>query len=203
MIKLQHSSINPIQNNDRVLVVGQTGSGKTVLSMILLYKIKRLLVVDSKDSFEGKYNLETYDQFTPDKIREKEPFRVRVVDDDTALDALRLIYKYGDAIIYIDEVNSIIPPRKNPNQVFVDIWQRGRERNIGAWAASQRPVSIPVLFLSEAGHFFVFRLNNEEDRKRVAGYTDKRVNDRIVDRYGFYYYNVLEDQLKYVKKLPT
>ncbi len=190
-----------ISGNDRVLVVGQTGSGKTVLSMSMLYKIKRLLVVDSKDSL-AKWNLELPDSTTQDKIRFGNDFRIRVVNDQEAIDYLELIYKYGDVIIYIDEVNAIIPPRKNPHQVFVDIWQRGRERGIGAWAATQRPVSIPVLFLTEAYHFFIFRLNNEEDRKRVAGYTDKKVLTKIPDQYGFYYYDVIDDKLRYTKKLP-
>lgn len=201
MVKLPNTS-QVINNNDRVAVFGQTGSGKTILSMTMLYKIKRLLVIDSKDSL-SKWDLTDWDNSSVDKIREGETFRLRVVDDDTAIKALELIYKYGNAIVYIDEVNAIIPPRKNAPQVFVDIWQRGRERNIGAWAASQRPVSIPLIFLSEAQHLFIFRLNNEDDRKTAAGYSDKRVKIKVVDRYGFYYYNVISDKLQYFKKLDV
>lgn len=194
-----------IESFDRVFVGGQTGSGKTVLSMTLLYKIKRLFVVDNKNSL-GDWNLNFPDKFTKDKIREGEEFRVRVTDNDEGLDYFEYIYKTADksmpsTTVYIDEVNAFITSRSIPQPVL-DIWQRGREKKIGGWASTQRPVSIPILFLTEAYHLFAFRMTNEEDRKRVAGYMTKQVREPIKDRYGFYYYNVVEDKLTYTRQLP-
>jgi len=169
--------------------------------MTMLYKVKRLFVIDSKDTL-SKWNLDLPDDTTQDKIKFGDDFRIRVTDNNEAVRYMEMIYKAGDAIIYIDEVNAVIPPRKNPPQVFLDVWQRGRERNIGGWASTQRPVSIPILFLTEAYHFFVFRLNNENDRKTVSEYTDKAILTKVPDQYGFYYFDVINDKLRYTRKLP-
>lgn len=197
---------NIIQGNDRIFTAGQTGSGKTVLSMTMLYKFNRLLVIDSKNSL-GKWGLSLPDTYTKDKIREGEDFRIRVVEDDDAVDLCQVVYRSGsesmpDTMVYIDEVNAIIPPRSNPPKVFVDIWQRGREKRIGGWAATQRPVSIPILFMTEAVHFFIFRLTSENDRKIVAGYTRPVLKEPVKDEHGFYYYNVIKDKLTYTPRLP-
>jgi hypothetical protein len=135
------------------------------------------------------------------KIRDGSPVRVRVVQDKPALELAQLAYESGNVIVYLDEINAIIRPGSNPPPAFIDIWQRGRSRNVGGWAATQRPVSIPLFFLSEAEHFFIFSLTVVEDRKRVASFAGEALLDRPVDPYGFFYYNVRRDNTIYFERL--
>ncbi len=61
---------------------------------------------------------------------------------------------------------------------------------MGGWGVTQRPVSIPKIFMSEAEHIVTFRLTLEQDRKTVAGFAGKEVLTPPIDKYGFWLYNV-------------
>ncbi len=189
-----------IENNHRVFLAGKTGSGKTTLALFLLYNIKRLILIDSKDDLFD-WNTEPFNRETKKALLDNEPCRIRVVDREEALEVLQLAYSVGNVIIYLDEVTALIPPRSEPEQVFTDIWTRGRSRNIGAWSTSQRPKSVPLVFMSESEHYFMFRLNLEDDRKRMKEFMGEQVLTPIPDSHGFYYYNIFSNKVIYRKKL--
>lgn len=191
-----------ISNKERVFIAGKTGSGKTTLAHLLLLPVKRLLLIDSKD---GLFNWDTEDYSSSGlaRIRNKEPIRMRVVQKEQALIALTEAYNSGDIIIYLDEVTAIIPSVHKFEPIFTDIWSRGRSRNVGAWSTTQRPVSIPKLFLTESEHYFCFRLNSEDDRKIMAGYMGKGVLTPAKDPYGFYYRSIHNEKLIYYPKIKT
>jgi DNA helicase HerA-like ATPase len=186
-----------IKSSERVFIAGKTGSGKTTLAKLFLMNEPRLVVVDSKNSLQN-WELDEYHPNMLKDIAKKDVFRVRVVEDAQALELLQASYAAGNLIVYIDEVTAIIPPNRQPQKVFIDLWQRGRARNISAWSVSQRPKSVPLTFMSEAEHYFMFRLNLEDDRKRMSEFMGKRVMDNPIDKYGFYYYNVSEGSTRYV-----
>jgi len=191
-----------IKSNDRVFITGKTGSGKTTLAEHLLITAKRLIVIDGKDGLGDQWNLKDYTKGDLNKIKYSEEYRIRLVNNmEDILTVLNVAYEFGNCIIYIDEITATIPPKSNPPSIFVDIWTRGRSRNIGAWGNTQRPTAIPLVFLSEAEYFFIFRLNLEGDRKRVADIVGKKVLSPPVDKYGFFFYNLDSNELRYYKRL--
>lgn len=198
-VKIPETAIR-ISSHDRVLVAGKTGSGKSTLTMFMLATLKRLVVIDSKDGLQDWF-LDDFNRSTINRIKNGEAVRIRVVKDEDALEVLRAAYEGKDIVVYIDEVTALIPPQSKPDQVFVDIWQRGRSRGVGAWAATQRPSGIPLIFMSEAEHFFIFRLNLDEDRKRLASFAGQEVREPVRDKYGFFYYNTNSGRAVYYRQM--
>lgn len=191
-------NIPKIYSDQRVFIAGKTGSGKTLLAMSLLYTARRLLVIDSKDGLQD-WNLEDLKNIK--QIDSRKDYRLRVVDDEKAIEALERLYDVGNGVVYIDELTALVPTSKEPPRSFTNIWSRGRSRNIGAWASTQRPKSIPLLTISEAEHFFIFRLQLEADRQRVAEVVGEFALKPVRDKHGFYYYNVDNDDIRYYNKL--
>ena len=85
------------------------------------------------------------------------------------------------------------------SRILKNVYTRGREFGIGMWASAQRPSLIPLFAISESNHLFIFRLNMEEDRRRLASFAGDRVMNPIRDPHGFYHYVVTDDQATYYK----
>lgn len=194
------SKLPPITSDRRVVIVGKTGSGKTLLTGVLLANARRLLVVDSKDGLQD-WQLEDYGSRSLDAIKASGAYRIRVVQDEQALEAMAVLYTVGNGTVYVDELTAIVRPGKNAPAVFNDIWSRGRSRNIGAWVGIQRPNRVPLELLSEAEHFFIFRLSLERDRERMAEIVGKGALTPVKDKYGFYYANTDDDIFRYYPRL--
>lgn len=197
-----------IKSNDRLFITGKTGSGKTFLAKYLTANLNRLVVLDGKGTLDS-WDLELYDEKNKRRLIENKPVRTRVVYNpqytlqENWNDILETVYLSGNCTIYIDELYTVVPPGKNPNNYLTGIWTRGRELNIGGWASTQRPASIPFIVITESEFFFMFRLLMEEDKIRMSTFMGKSVLEPIKDKYGFYYYDALEDNPIYISKLKT
>jgi len=189
-----------IKRDQHVFIAGKTGSGKTTLAMYLLFSAKRLIIVDSKDTLSD-WNVENDSSVARIKLKDGKDIRIRVVERETAIELLELAYSTGDVTIYIDEMAALIPPRSKPPQVIYDLLQRGRSRNVSVWTSTQRPTLVPLESISEATHFFVFRLNLEDDRKRIASIAGKKILNPVPDKHGFYYLNDETDTFRYWRRL--
>ena len=205
-VVIANLSLN-VTKGEFVYLLGKTGSGKSTLSRYLLMTSEHLIVIDGKDSEDTRvnWNLENYNRNKHlVDIKKHNPLRIRLVNDmGDIIEVLNAVYEYGNHIVYIDEITATIPPRTKPPQIFTDIWTRGRSRNIGAWSGTQRPSQIPLEFMSESEHFFVFKLTLENDRKRISGMVWTRVLTPPVDKYGFFYYDVNDGKLYYIKRLAV
>ncbi len=198
-VKLRNTDIN-IMQDQHVFIAGKTGSGKTTLAMFLLFNVNRLIVVDNKDSL-ADWNVENDTPINRLKVKDEKPIRIRVITNEKAIPLLELAYITGNVTVYIDEMSALVPPRSKPPQVIYDLLQRGRSRNISVWSSTQRPTLVPLESISEATHFFVFRLNLEDDRKRIASIAGKKMLEPVKDKHGFFYLNDETDNFRYFRKM--
>lgn len=194
-----------IKNNERVFICGKTGSGKTALAEFLLKKSNRLVVIDSKGNLKDRMNL--LDDNKGLKLLSKgREARVQILTpivDNPQLyfeDLFQQIYNMGNVILYIDEIFAITNGR-DYGKWLTALYTRGRELGIGVWISTQRPSRIPMFSLSESDYYFMFRLQLDEDKKRMSKILGEGVLKPIEDEHGFYMYSTKNDELIYSKGL--
>ncbi|MBX7073227.1 MAG: ATP-binding protein [Pirellulales bacterium] len=73
------------------------------------------------------------------------------------------------AILYMDEIAGYLPPTANPpsKASFLTLLKQGRAFGLGALLATQNPVDLDYKALSNAGTWFLGRLQTERDKARV------------------------------------
>jgi len=113
-------------------------------------------------------------------------------DDEKLSDFLIAAFRDRNVTIYCDELAVMAERYPESLSVMKEIALTGREKNVSLWNATQRPRGIPRIFFTEAEVFFIFRMNDSDDRDHVAGYTGPEVKQRI-PRHQFYYYRGEED----------
>lgn len=199
-----------VKPDQRVLFVGKTGSGKTYLAEYMSEPISRLIALDPKPSLRHWERLETVTSSNHASIRalrRGENRRIRVPDPGKGMAGwlpwLQLVWEIGDITVYIDEINLVVYPRKVPPIQFSRLYQQGRERGIGVWGATQRPVNIPLICVTEAEWIFEFRVGNKADRKLIGDYGDDsgRMAEPIRDEHGFYTFNQTWREAVYTPRL--
>ena len=168
-------------HGERALTVGQTGSGKTTFVVWLLQRTENspVVIYDTKDepkfaSLPNARIVTTLDAAT-DAIDDGETdyvvFRphIEILADPVALDnLLRFHYEnWKGADAYIDELYSF-HNNSNAGPGLVALYTRGRSRGISTFSSTQRPARVSRFALSEAQVFFIFHLNDADDRKRVS-----------------------------------
>jgi len=199
-----------VKPDQRVLFVGKTGSGKTYLAEYMSQPISRLIALDPKPSLRKWEGLETVTSINHPHVRalkRGENRRIRVPDPQGGMPGwipwLQLVWQLGDVTLYIDEINLVVYPRRNPPIEFSRLYQQGRERGIGVWGATQRPVNIPLICVTEAEWIFEFRVGNKADRNLIADYGDDsgRMAQPIRDEHGFFTFNQSWREAVYTPRL--
>jgi hypothetical protein len=74
-------------------------------------------------------------------------------------------------LLYFDEIRGYLPPVAKPasKRPLMTILKQGRAFGLGAILATQNPVDIDYKALSNAGTWFIGRLQTERDRTRLIG----------------------------------
>lgn len=186
--------------NDRGMLIGGTGSGKTFLGKYLVEDPDKPYSVtyDAKISESiGRWkNHEFIDDFQ--QLQESDARRIvyrpniHEAADPMAQDAFfEWIYSRWHTRLFVDEAYAITGGT-NPSFYFQACLTRGRERGISTLVATQRPHRIPLVTLSEAEHYYIFRLNLLKDRQRVEEITGISALDQTdLKEFEFFYYNIL------------
>ena len=109
------------------------------------------------------------------------------------------------AILYMDEIFGYFPPVANPpsKQPLLTLLKQARAFGVGIVLATQNPVDLDYKGLSNAGTWFIGRLQTERDRSRVldglesaAGGVDRQRMERVLSQLSnrvFLMHNVHED----------
>lgn len=159
---------------DRAFIAGQTGSGKTVLAHYLLMYREWVVVCDPKRRIEwdGYRTCNTLKALTKAKDRRLiyRPNHEAIKDWDNGNDEIQAffewIYRRGNTTLYVDESYLVTRGEQIPTFYHACLTQ-GRELGIETWSATQRPMNLPQVLMSEAEHNYVFRLRLPQDRKKV------------------------------------
>lgn len=186
--------------NDRGVAIGATGCGKTTLARYLIEDANKpySVVYDAKLSDAiGSWN--TTQTIYSNFQRLKEADEPRLIyrppyteerDPDAQERFFEWVYWRYRTRLYVDEAYAILGGT-NPSFHLQACITRGRERGISTLIATQRPKRIPLIFLSESEHVYIFRLQLMGDRQTVRELTGLSIEEQMdLKQYEFYYFNV-------------
>lgn len=165
--------------NDRVLGAGQSGSGKTCVLIELVRRLPSYVIADPKHSeaLSALFDEAAVINKAADLPLAYEKGRLKVIyrpigltqdelyaDFNTLCDYLREV---GNTTLILDEAMRVTTSSYIPPSLDILI-REGREvMKVGVWAFSQRPIEIHPHLMSEAQHFFIFKLTLDQDIKKV------------------------------------
>jgi len=97
------------------------------------------------------------------------------------------------ALLYMDEIYGYLPPQRNPasKQPLLRMLKQARAFGLGLLLATQNPVDIDYKALSNAGTWFIGKLQTEQDKDRLldglesaAGGVSRREFDDLISSLG-------------------
>lgn len=211
-----------------ICLVGKKHTGKTELAYVLFdsYPFDRLAVDppgDLKmpedtvqlDPLPHRWPGTTVESVTGERRRERTTlhyvpnFHSPTYRQDMD-QACGLAYGHGRCCLLFDEVHEGAPANQVPPHMR-RVLRQARHRALTTIFATQRPLTVDPLVISQADYLYVFKLPNPNDRKRVAetiGWTQKSF-DEAVGGLGNYEYlrydagaNAGEGDLAHFPALP-
>lgn len=192
------------EHDKRTAIIGSTGSGKTQLACWVLahcdWHKRPCYCLDFKgDSLIAEIGMEDINVNLPPP---KRPGLYRVplipeVTNEALTKFLWRVWENENAIVYTDE--GFMIPNRDP--AFLALLTQGRSKNIQMITLIQRPVWCSKFVFSEANHFYVMRLQTEDDRKYVSGYLDGTSIDRL-PRFHSYWYTADNQEGAHLAPVP-
>lgn len=171
----EFEAITP-RRTDRAFIVGQTGSGKTTLAEKLCGERKHVAALDPKRllNWEGSgfKIFRSFPEFCNASVQ-RVPKRIyrpsieELNDGEVIAQWYEWAYRSGGWTVYTDEVALVTEGQVIP-MYFRACLQQGREHGIESWNATQRPMNVPNVIMSESEHVYTFRLKMEGDREKVG-----------------------------------
>jgi len=97
------------------------------------------------------------------------------------------------ALLYMDEIFGYMPPQRNPpsKQPLLRMLKQARAFGLGLLLATQNPVDVDYKALSNAGTWFIGKLQTEQDKNRLldglesaSGGASRGVLDKLISSLG-------------------
>jgi len=97
------------------------------------------------------------------------------------------------ALLYMDEIYGYLPPQRNPpsKQPLLRMLKNARAFGLGLLLATQNPVDVDYKALSNAGTWFIGKLQTEQDKNRLldglesaAGGISRTIFDKLISSLG-------------------
>ena len=186
-------NLSTIKDSEHVFICGGTGSGKSVLADVYTAGAPETVIkVDIKDDtfsrrrdgdpvwrglvegedFEVVHSLEAVKKSDFNKIIYVPPFEEQT--PEIYDDLCRYVYDEGYMRLWVDETMLFCESAQKYPPFLKAILVSGRSRKATVTLCTQRPMGIPAIAIANSQHFFVFRMNNEQDRKKMADVTGCR-----------------------------
>ncbi|MBT9174003.1 MAG: hypothetical protein DDT21_02414 [Syntrophomonadaceae bacterium] len=171
-----------------------TGSGKSRLLTRLAGAYSRALIVDPKDDPEAMlpnaavvYDALSAVRALPGRVIYR-PRRADMAQLGAHVDRVldRIWSLGGGHAVILHELGDLAGADRVP-PVLAECYRKGRSRGIPMLAATQRPVDIPRVAISEASHIFAFALMDQRDRDTLAAYMGDQVRAGLPFTHSFWY----------------
>ena len=97
------------------------------------------------------------------------------------------------ALLYMDEIFGYLPPQRNPSSkpLMLRMLKQARAFGLGLLLATQNPVDVDYKALSNAGTWFIGKLQTEQDKNRLldglesaAGGIPRSIFDKLISTLG-------------------
>lgn len=171
------------KQGEHVMMVGPTGQGKTTLGRAILPIRQYVVVFVTKDRDPLLVELQEEDNYQKVKefIGQPEVAPRQLLapplskgkasmahQREVFEDAMYQAFAAGGWCIYLDELRYVTDNLKLSQDVEFLLLQ-GRALKISLVAATQRPVKVPLEFFDQSTHLFIWRDNDETNRRRIGG----------------------------------
>ena len=184
---------------ERATFCGATGSGKTYAQLLLAgqyYGTRQIIILDTK----ADKSIKRLDAAVSTTLKGCSKFKDKPLciyrpnglelGNPYVLDAFcQWIYERKNTIVLIDEGTQLNKSHVIPLPGFLNVYTRGRDREISTWIGTQRPVGLPTIVFSEAEWVFEFNLRTKKDRITIGSYTSDEMLQNIPDKHGVRIFN--------------
>lgn len=188
----------------KVTIIGMNGWGKTTLCKHYLEHTSSLIVLDPKWEITLPNALITQnprDMLKYRRVIYRPPLDCDPVEAGDQAGGVAL--KRTNTCLWIDEAAIVSPGQRIGRNLRAAIVM-GRSKNVGIWAATQRPKDVHNLLFSEAWAYFVSGSLIETDEAKVnsfvSGYAGVK---KVLKRFEFYCYMKGENEGKIIRVPPN
>ena len=198
--------------DEHVFVPGMTGSGKSFLAEVYLAGFEQSVIkLDSKgEVFERRKKgepvwrglVENKDYTVIEQLSEMDKVETKNIiyapnfdeqDQEHYNELMKWIYRRENTTLWIDELMEVAPSAMKYPEYLKALYTRGRSKNVSVWSLTQRTMDIPTIVLANSTHFFVFNLNQPQDRKKLADATGILEFYEQPGKYTFWYHKLGTD----------
>lgn len=203
-----------LERGQRGIVIGQTGSGKTVGAIWHMQHVPvtPIVIMDTKgepafDKIGIDEETQVYESLAD---FEKEWFKKRrqpiysivrpdmaEIAEPSAMDEtlFKMVQSGRGHFLYIDEAYQWhVQGRAGAG--LTGVLTRGRSKGITTLLSTQRPAWLSRFCFTEAQKMYIYRLTDKRDSKTIGEYVPDFVDKPVAKRFEWYYYDVLEGELK-------